>query len=183
MNWKKLKLLRTAQRVTRMHTMPTRYQQSVGEHTFGVLSIVLTIHPNATPQLLRATLYHDIPEAVTGDVPATAKWRWPDMETALRGAEEWMRREFELSEELPSLERKVLKFADMMELLLFSLEEADAGDRKMVVIARNCITALRTRGLIDVTPAAYELFSFAQLYLEKHHSAIDGEEIFNVTQL
>lgn len=178
MNWKLMRLFRATARIQRVHTMPTHYRQSNGEHSFSVACIVMFIHPNATAALLRASLKHDMAEAFTGDVPSPAKWHFPAIEDALRDAERQVKHRFEIEEQLSAHELNVLKFADICELLMFSLEEAQAGNLIMLNVVRNCIAAMNKRKLTDVTPIAAELFQFLQLHYETHYSPEDGEGAF-----
>lgn len=158
MNITRVKLWRAAARVARFHTVPTIRGQSVGEHTFGLLAILTEI---CTPSalLLKAALAHDAPECITGDVPAPAKWLHVELEDALRLVEGRLKREYDLIFGLDPRETRLLKFADMLELSIYSLEEVDMGNRHMAVMAYNAINAIKVRGLFDVTADANELYN------------------------
>jgi len=178
MNWKLMRLFRATARIQRLHTMPSQYRQSVGEHTFSMALIVMFIHPNASAALLRAALKHDMAEAFTGDVPSPAKWHFPAIEDALKDAENKIHHRFEIHEDLTVHERNILKFADICELLMFCLEEAQGGNLIMLNVVRNCIAAMHKRKLVDVTPIAAELFQFLELHYETHYTPEDGEGAF-----
>lgn len=187
MNWKRLKLMRKAARVLRMHTMPTQNPQSVGEHTFGLMCILMEItdDPEVMPRidrgmLLEVALHHDAQEALTGDCPAPTKWRHMELQGALDMVEERINKEFELTGKsvLSKFEQGLLKYADLMELAMFSIEEIETGDTRMAVVARNCINALIKRELTDITPEALRLFDLVRLRLEQFPSNL-GEDNFN----
>lgn len=168
--FERLRLLRKTARVARMHVMPTRRTQTVGEHTFGVLAVLDYIEPDAPKRVWRAALHHDAVEPLTGDVPATAKWRYPEVEEGLRLAEDKISVEFDLEGCGTEHWTKILKYCDIMELAIFSVEESDCGDKSMVEVAKRCLEAIHKRGLSDITPNAYRLFDTVRAYLETHYS-------------
>lgn len=178
MNFKRLKLMRSAARVTRVHTMPTIHTQSNGEHTFGVMAVLLTIcKPSA--QLMQAALYHDAAEAITGDVPSITKLHHPDIKEALVEAEVSIEKEFEIGIPLTIEEHGLLKYCDMMELALFATEETDMGNVRMAVVIRNALWIIRKRELTNVTRAAKELYDFMWHRTEKKYPAGYGEDSLN----
>lgn len=61
--------------VRRFHAKTILRDNTVGEHTYGVLWWLRIIVPDEelTKQLLFAALQHDMPEYVTGDIPAPTK--------------------------------------------------------------------------------------------------------------
>lgn len=188
MNFGKLKLMRTGARVQRMHTMPGHHMQTVGEHTFGVIAIILIItesYPSPYKDgkllaLIKAAMYHDVAEAITGDVPATVKWRHILLDDALKEVERRVDLEFGLSVGLTEHEHSLLKYADIMELAMYSIEECDSGNQKAAVVAWNCMDALESRRLTDITPDALELFDLVKLTLEANYPKDKlREDIFN----
>jgi hypothetical protein len=62
-----------AGQVARWHAAPTLRSQSVAEHSWQVARVLLAIWPEAPASLLRETLFHDVGEIGTGDVPSHAK--------------------------------------------------------------------------------------------------------------
>jgi hypothetical protein len=162
MNLQRLKLMRSAARVARFHTTPTIRGQSVGEHTFGLIAILREIaddeHPLSVSLLVRA-LEHDAPEAITGDVPSPVKWRFSGLEAQLRTVEDRLGVDFDIGGSLIPYERTMLKFADLLELSIYSIEEVDMGNRHMAVMAFNALNAIKIRNLFIVTSAANELYN------------------------
>jgi 5'-deoxynucleotidase YfbR-like HD superfamily hydrolase len=171
-NYERLKLMRVAGRVLRCHTTPLIHRQTVGEHTFGVLNILLAIlgsriHDYKYHKMLIAAIYHDAPEAITGDVPANTKWNYPLIEEGLKAAEEKIECEYDLFRIDPSSEEgRLLKFADGMELAIFCLEEMRMGNRNVEKMAYRIFEAIEKRGLVDITPEAYDLFMWAKIEFE-----------------
>lgn len=171
MNFKRLKILRVAARVIRCHTTPTIHRQSVGEHTFGALNILYTISHAPSPQLVRALLWHDVPEAITGDIPAPAKRYSSKFQEALGEAETAIIKEYDLHGELTETERQTLFYCDLMELAMFSAEEADFGNAAAPVLMRRALAAIENKGLTNISPAAASLFTIVKSKLSRYDMA------------
>lgn len=126
---------RDAAAVKRYHVKRTLRQQTVGEHTFGVLMLLRMVlpddyDPDKTAVLLVATMHHDLPELVTGDIPAPVKRRFPALNSLLDQIEcsaDNLYFDFPLTAE----EKVMLKWADTMELVLWCMEERELGNRNM----------------------------------------------------
>src|SRR5688500_16871066 len=74
--------------VKRFHNEMTSFENLVATHSWGVAMLcdVLTGHEPSV-NLLRWAMYHDLAEQVTGDVPYTAKKRFPTLGSYLYEAE------------------------------------------------------------------------------------------------
>lgn len=121
-------LFRDACAVKRYHTVRTLRQQTVGEHTMGILTLLNQIYPEARKEVLLAVMHHDFPELVTGDIPAPIKRQIPRLALLLNEAEEGtapLHQDFDLS----AFEEAVVKFCDLMELVLWCLEECRMGNQ------------------------------------------------------
>ena len=140
--------------VTRYHTHPTQRVQTVAEHSFGVANIVLFLtEGNASGGLLREALWHDVSEAATGDIPAPAKWDSPDLKRILDDLETNHRERHGLDTNLFPHEVKLLKFADMSELVLWSLEEYNLGNKYASrLITRGLVVLDRLRSAEQLRP-------------------------------
>ena len=68
-----------------------------------------------------ASLYHDVPELILGDIPATAKWSYPEVQKAFEDAEKKVFEDLGLIFVLTAEEKNRLKMADMLELVLYSI--------------------------------------------------------------
>jgi 5'-deoxynucleotidase YfbR-like HD superfamily hydrolase len=95
---------------------------------------------NVSPNLMWATLFHDLGESVTGDVPANAKWANGKLTELL---ETW-ENEFHIDNgtyiSLTVEEQKLLNLADKLELAVFCTEQINMGNVSMKEI--------RSRGLV-----------------------------------
>lgn len=124
-----MRLHRASSAVKRFHVMRTHRTQTVGEHSHGVAVLVMQVLPECSATLLKAALVHDFHERSTGDIPTTAKWMYPDIDSAVSRAERHWNKMMGLDFELSLTEELTLKFCDYMELLLFCIEELELGNR------------------------------------------------------
>jgi 5'-deoxynucleotidase YfbR-like HD superfamily hydrolase len=121
--------IRSGLNVKRFHTTHRTQQETVGHHSANVCAILLRLDPNVSRDLLVAALMHDVAEAYTGDVPAPFKWDNPDAKNALLDGEIAYTLKHDIPEpDLLGPELVLLKVADMMDLILSSLEEMGRGN-------------------------------------------------------
>lgn len=115
--------------VTRYHNRPTIREETVGHHSANVAALCLVLKPDCSRELLVLALMHDVPEGYTGDTPAPAKWDNPELGAALTEAE----LKYAQCQDIPwpnvsEEEFTLLKIADMLDLVLRSLEEMRMGN-------------------------------------------------------
>lgn len=124
-----MEIARSAHGVKRYHTECTIGTQSVAEHSFGVGMLVLYLTNNeASGNLLRAALFHDLAEQYTGDVPSMVKWDNKDLKAMLDKIEDNFVKSLGVLQDLTAEEVVILKWADMLELLYFCLEQRRLGN-------------------------------------------------------
>ena len=130
--------LRNGMRTLRFHTVPTIHEETIGHHSGNVALLCLWLKPDASADLLRAALLHDLAEQFTGDVPAPAKWSSQNLDNALSELEEKHLRYMGVY--MPMLtqpwvgnltEQDCLKAADMLDLVLRCTEERLMGNKQM----------------------------------------------------
>ena len=132
--------------VKRFHTIPTIGEETVGTHSFGVAMMVLAItEQKASANLLRAALFHDIAEQVTGDSPFTAKKAFPLLKSTLEIVEEDWNRKEGFHVDLTPKDYNALKWADMLQLLWYCKTQRDLGNTNMDRIFCNGVNFLNTR--------------------------------------
>jgi len=120
--------------VSRYHTEPFP-SQSVGQHTWGAMMLADQLFRPHLPrevsdELLRALLYHDTAERLTGDTPAPAKWVNPNLNEELDRAET----EVFNQKQIPRFRdddmfKLLMKAADYGEALLYCASQLHAGNR------------------------------------------------------
>lgn len=126
--------IRMAGRIRRLHIRPMNgEEQNVAAHTWGVVMILLDLFPDVSRDAIIFALRHDVPEVVTGDIPANVKWDNPELEEALEKREKQFLEAMGWKTKhtgVPSWDRENLyiKIADRIELLFFCLEQMYMGN-------------------------------------------------------
>lgn len=151
--------------------------ESVADHSFGVAFIAMLLADQAQRQglepnvekVLRMALLHDLTEARTGDLPNTIK-RYFDKE-ALRSAEEEIADEMlsglaaigeeyllllQEYEERNSLEARIVKAADKLDLLLQAHEYEKGGAQNLQEFWANSETDFSSLEIDELTSGLVE---------------------------
>lgn len=133
-----IKTLMTAwdsQFLLRFHTVAIQAErQTVGAHSYAVSILIDQLWPDSSKQLIMAALYHDVPEMVLGDIPATAKWSFPEVLQAFEKAEKKVMDDLGLTFVLTPEEKSRLKMADMLELVLYSHRHSGGSEQMKVIM-------------------------------------------------
>lgn len=117
-----LRLILRGGAVRRYHTEEGMAAQTVAEHTWRLMVILLHLWPDASPRLLTTALYHDVPEGLFGDAPAPVK-----RDPVLKAAYDVQEAEYSLflgirdESALNPAEYARLKCADYLELCMTCL--------------------------------------------------------------
>lgn len=123
---------RGASYVNRFHTDRVLHQQTLAEHQYNVVNLLLYLTSGeASKELILAGLHHDLPEILVGDTPAPIKIETPALKAALDAAEVPIKKTHGFNYPLSDDERQLLKFADMVDAVWFALEECTAGNTTM----------------------------------------------------
>lgn len=106
--------------VIRWHSRPQVPSQTTGEHTMGMLILLMKLHPNPSADLYEAILRHDLHEVICGDFPHEAKRDFP----FLRDTDELAADKFAHDHKLRRLELSTndyawLKFLDQLEVMFY----------------------------------------------------------------
>lgn len=142
---------RLAGRVLRYHTWPHIKQQSVAEHSWQLLRILLCIWPNAPRNVLAYVVRHDCGELTTGDAPYPVKADNPILGNEMNrvekeGLDMQIERGFLLdSPDISETERWVVKLAEFIEMWEWGLEEQLLGNQFAKLVAQRCIKVVWTR--------------------------------------
>lgn len=128
MKWNALELTRQAGNIIRSHTNAQHGQKTVAEHTYNLVNIILLLHPAPSMNLVKAAMWHDVPERFTGDLPSPIKQLNPDLGETLHKIEHGIVKSFGLEVPLNADEKKWLKAADRLEYLLWAQEQIEMGN-------------------------------------------------------
>lgn len=145
-----VRFCREAGAVRRFHTERMLDRDTVARHSFHVTLLCLYLEPEASGNLLRAALFHDLPERETGDTPAPTKWANGDLKRALDVAESAVKHSYALHVDLTDEERMVLKWADYLDAALTCLDELQMGNRTLGPPFSRLIVAMRSLPHHDV---------------------------------
>lgn len=127
----------------RMHTVLKLRSYRNDGHQWGVATLCDQFFPDASKDLLRACLYHDVPERWCGDSPYPAKKRYePEIGRLLEEVEGRFAKLLHLDIELTEAEQWKLNFCDMLELGLWTREELALGNKLMRGTFKNVLTVL-----------------------------------------
>lgn len=112
--------------VKRYHTARVSPQE-LGQHSARVAVILAYLKGDWS--LTPYALVHDVPEIDTGDIPATTKWRYPELSAMLDRLEKDFAEEHGLHlPMIPKEDGELLRAADMIELVLYCNEQIRAGN-------------------------------------------------------
>lgn len=141
--------------VRRYHTQFMLKDQDIAAHQWGVAMICNRITGGASVHLLLAALMHDLHESEAGDIPygfkkGTIKEIYDSHEA------EFLRRHGVDMAMLEDDERRILKYADMMECLMYCKREVKMGNITVAPIVDTATAALVFMG--HPTKAARDLF-------------------------
>ena len=137
-NDQRIRAFREAGNIQRAHTIPHRGSYTNAEHQYNVLSLLLVLHPNPSPELMKAALWHDVGERWTGDVPGSIKYVLPDVRFQMDELEEEFKERLGVPVNLSHEDKQWLRACDKIELWLWACDEAAMGNRNAEDL-RNCI--------------------------------------------
>lgn len=124
---------RHAGQILRYHTWPVHRQQTVGEHSWQIMRIMLTIWPEAPKHLLCHAVTHDVGEMI-GDLPYPAKKNDPLLKDRITLGELRYHRAMSVRWGLPAPtkltdgEREFFKLCEYIEMWEYGLQEQNMGN-------------------------------------------------------
>jgi len=133
-------MLREASQVRRCHTFPHHGHYTVGQHSFDMLTLLLSLYPTCRKELMVAVIAHDLPERWVGDMPAPCKWSLGgEAIKQLDRVEEQILRKLELAPDLTAEERSWLHGLDRVELLLWAKDQLAMGNMNAQAVVGNLL--------------------------------------------
>ncbi len=156
--------------VKRFHTHPIIGQQTVAEHSWGVAAIISWLYPDASADLLRYAIHHDVAEIDTGDIPFSVKRTHPEIKQILEKIEDHHAAYLSLATVFSDEDHRRLKVADYLECLIFCIQQKRLGSRTMDPVVNNLRKALQT--LVNSTvelQAMNEIVAHYQVFPGESH--------------
>lgn len=131
--------------VKRWHTENIVGEQTVGSHSFGVVLLLLLLHPEPTQTLLRAAAFHDLAEKWTGDLPTQLKWSHPELRAEHDRVEEACEKhkDIYMDDALTQIEKNWLKACDMLDAYMFATRQLNMGNTMLTDVLSRIDEAMR----------------------------------------
>lgn len=130
--------IREGGQVKRAHTMDYTGPYNVGMHSYNALSLLLLLYPGEPRlPLVKAILWHDLPERWTGDIPSPAKWCSPELKQLLDQLENRILEKLGLStlfKDTTSEEHDWLNAVDLLELFMWGKDQEAIGNRTVIYL-------------------------------------------------
>ena len=157
----RIKYLREAADVNRIHTKRYIGEYTNGQHTFGMLTLLRLLWPEAPKELIWAILEHDMPERLLSDIssPAIHFGGFIDksmLQFAEREILDEVFSEYWFTFDAPENYRW-LKGLDLLELYLFCKDQRRLGNRNLVQIEHRCEEVFKYRAS-DFPPKIIDTF-------------------------
>jgi 5'-deoxynucleotidase YfbR-like HD superfamily hydrolase len=138
-----LALLLSGGDVVRYHRDALPRQQTNAEHMWRVVVILHHLWPDASRELLLAALYHDVAEALVGDIPAPVKRLSAVRESVGEIEDAFMRHVgLPLDVDLSPEDHVRLKCADYLELCLTCAEQGGRAAKRILLNGLNYVDSL-----------------------------------------
>ena len=133
-----LRTIREAGAIKRYHTARTIACETVAEHSFNVVNLILVLtEGQASRELILAALTHDMGELAVGDIPSPIKRAMPEevhSEIERREQQAVLAMHPQVFMELSAEEEHILSLADKLDGLLKCTEELKMGNRHIITI-------------------------------------------------
>lgn len=129
---------RTGGIVERCHGILHKGSYSVASHTWGMLALLYLLFENDFARLAPYAMFHDVPEAWVGDIPAPVK----KYSRAVKQGAELMERAIFDRLQLPNYadlnpeDKRKLRACDSLELYLWAKEEVGGGNMHALCVVR-----------------------------------------------
>jgi len=114
---------------TRDHVIRT---ETIAAHSWNTTMWILLLHPSPSKNLIFASMVHDVPEHLTGDLPRWAKEGSPTLASLLEVIEDEILEHQGLQCDLEPDDAKWLKAVDLFDAWLFIRQNILAGNRLMM---------------------------------------------------
>ena len=135
--YKNVAMRREAGAVKRWHIVPTvGAGETVGHHTYNAVSLLLCLYPGASRALIVYMLDHDVTERWIGDIPASAKGMFKEINLGVQIAEKALTDEMGLmaAGSLTGEERRWARAIDALDAVMYSEEQLAMGNRNFETV-------------------------------------------------
>jgi len=156
-----IKTAREASTTRRCHILPHHGDHTIGQHTYGAVTLLLILMPHPSMALVRALMFHDTAERWLGDMPATAKAAFPGLGAIYEEAERAVLKKLDMVPPLTPVEEEWLKAVDTLDLYLWAREQMRMGNQELTDLRDKCSEAIVGRRLNGkLPPEVWEYFQW-----------------------
>lgn len=133
-NFEKLRYLREAGHIQRWHLLPHIGDASVAAHSWNMAVLLLELKPDASKELIKYVLHHDVQERWMGDLPHDAKKMFHELRDASKKAEAVLIKEFGYmgTENLTEEDLRWVAALDILEAYMWCLDQEAFGNKNIV---------------------------------------------------
>lgn len=137
-DFKRLVAIRTGGATERCHSIRHHGSYSVSQHTWGMMCLLYVLWPEDYPRLAAVAMFHDVPEAWVGDIPAPTKRYSKEVKQACDKLEVSIFRRLQLPHDMGLSEddKAKLKACDHLELYAWANEQVTGGNAHASCILR-----------------------------------------------
>ena len=130
----RIRSLREAGNVKRVHTIPAvgDITYTVASHSWNAISLLYTLHPDPSHDLVKALLWHDCAERWMGDLPSPAKIYNPELKASYEAVEEAVLKATKLSVPIDEEDTNWLKSIDTLEFWLWCEDQQNMGNKNVI---------------------------------------------------
>ncbi len=187
-----LKKIRVLNCVKRCSLFPLIRPTSVAEHSYHVAMLCNIIYHEMEDsldytKLMHMALCHDIEECITSDIPYFVNKHVKDglkdflvksMDSddpvhSLKDAPDWLKSCIIAVPDEASMEHKVMKMCDLVELAMYCVEEVTMGNKSVLPMLNNCIRIVELMNR-DVESSTVDrlLVNFRQVFSGKWYTTV-----------
>lgn len=145
-DYTKVLAIREASMIERSHIVPKHGTYNNGFHQYNVTAMLLVLHPEPSPRLIRACMFHDVAERFVGDTPYTAKQTFPNLREALWLSESSVDHILGINETLSTPENDWLVALDIVEFWLWADGQVEMGNNFAITSYNNADAVICEKG-------------------------------------
>jgi len=173
--------MRLAGRVQRYHTWPHIKEQSVGEHSWQLLRILMAVWPDVPDYVMKYVVLHDVGEHHVGDIPFPVKLDNPSLkdvmnklesEAASRMLVEWSMQPVHALQEADA---RVVKICELIEMAEWGAEEWLMGNKFAALVMGRCWDAANEMSKLTSPFIQKRIDAYLEKRHELIHAAMRGE--------
>jgi 5'-deoxynucleotidase YfbR-like HD superfamily hydrolase len=144
----RIKALREAGQIQRVHTVPSHGSYSNAEHVAQMMNLLFELYPGDPPmELVKAVLYHDVAERWTGDIPGPMKYVSERLDDECTIAEIKCLNALCIDLDISENDSTWLRAIDKIELWLWAQDQLALGNQNASEIYLTLNTLFRNGGI------------------------------------